>query len=282
MKPYLSANQLHDIPPAINGNVWVRRILISLVFAYTCLLLLSPIFAIVTKAFQGGFGSVLSVLIQPEVLSSFLRTIWISIIVVIVHAIFGTIVAWVIVRHRFSGKKILNGSINIPFVISPVVVGYILLLLFGRHGKFAPFLDFLKIKVAFAFPGMVLATMFVTLPFMIRELIPVLESFDIQQEQAAFTLGASNWQAFWKVTMPSIKWGFFYGLVLTFARALGEFGAVLVIGGSIQGQTETTTLFIYRALDERQSIAAYSVSLVLGFLSMGLVTGIHLFYKKKP
>jgi sulfate transport system permease protein len=139
-----------------------------------------------------------------------------------------------------------------------------LLLLFGRNGALAPVLESLGIQVAFALPGMVLATLFVTLPFMIRELIPVLEAFDTRQEQAAATLGANGWQTFWRVTFPALRWGLIYGVTLTFARALGEFGAVLVIGGGVQGQTETATLFIYRALEERQYIGAYSASLALG------------------
>jgi len=157
--------------------------------------------------------------------------------------------------------------------VSPVVAGYMLLLLFGRNGMLAPVIDALNIQVAFAMPGMVLATLFVTLPFMIRELIPVLEAFNTQQEKAAETLGANNWQTFWRVTFPALRWGMIYGITLTFARALGEFGAVLVIGGGVQGRTETATLFIYRALDERQYIGAYSAALALGLFSLILVMG---------
>jgi sulfate transport system permease protein len=146
-----------------------------------------------------------------------------------------------------------------------------LLLLFGRNGLLAPILAPLGIQVAFALPGMIMATMFVTLPFMIRELIPLLQNFGVTQEQAAATLGANGWQTFWKVTLPALRWGFIYGVTLTFARALGEFGAVLVIGGGIQGRTETATLFIYRALDERQYVGAYSAAILLGLFSLILV-----------
>jgi sulfate transport system permease protein len=134
-------------------------------------------------------------------------------------------------------------------------------------------LNALNIRVAFAVPGMVLATLFVTLPFMIRELIPMLEAFGVQQEQAAATMGASSWQIFWRVTLPALRWGMIYGITLTFARALGEFGAVLVIGGGVKGRTETATLYIYRALDERQYVGAYSAAIVLGLLSLVLVIG---------
>ena len=160
-----------------------------------------------------------------------------------------------------------------PFAISPVVVGYMLLLLFGRNGLLAPLLSPLNIRVAFAIPGMILATLSVTMPFMVRELIPMLEAFGIQQEQAAATMGASSWQIFWRITLPALRWGLIYGITLTFARALGEFGAVLVIGGGVQGRTETATLYIYRALDERQYVGAYSAAIVLGLISLALVIG---------
>jgi sulfate/thiosulfate transport system permease protein len=148
-----------------------------------------------------------------------------------------------------------------------------LLLLFGRNGMFAPVLESLGIRIAFALPGMIIATLFVTLPFMIRELIPVIENFKVEQELAAATLGAKGWQIFFRVTLPALRWGFIYGITLTFARALGEFGAVLVIGGGIQGRTETATLFIFRALDERMYTAAYSAALALGLLAFILVMG---------
>jgi sulfate transport system permease protein len=210
---------------------------------------------------------------KPEIFTAFWNTLWISLVVVTVHVIFGTVVAWVFVRHRFPGRDLINGLVDMPFAISPVVAGYMLLLLFGRNGLLAPVLESFGIQIAFAMPGIVLATLFVTLPFMIRELIPVLEAFDTRQELAAATLGANGWQTFWRVTFPALRWGLIYGVTLTFARALGEFGAVLVIGGGVQGRTETATLFIYRALDERQYIGAYSASLALGLFSLILVLG---------
>ena len=156
-----------------------------------------------------------------------------------------------------------------------------LLLLFGRNGIFAPLLDSLGIKVVFAVPGMILATLFVTIPFMIRELIPVLENLGINQEQAAATMGANGWQIFWKITFPALRWGLIYGIMLTFSRALGEFGAILVVGGGIQGRTETATLYIYRALDERQYTGAYSAALVLGLISFLLVIGTDMARKRQ-
>lgn len=267
----LNANKTtHPIP---DSSRWVRWLLIGAVFLYVGGLILAPIVALVSGAFREGLGAALETLLQPEVIKAFWLTLQISAIVVAVHSVFGVIVAWVMVRDRFPGRKYINGLIDMPFAVSPVVVGYMLLLLFGRNGLFAPLLEALHIRVAFAVPGMILATLFVTLPFMVRELIPILENFGVQQEQAAATLGASGWQTFWRVTLPALRWGFIYGVTLTLARALGEFGAVLVIGGGIQGRTETATLYIYRALDERQYIGAYSAALVLGLISLLLVMG---------
>lgn len=247
--------------------------LVGIVVSYVAFLIVTPLAALAYGALERGIEASLSSLNDPEVFTAFWNTLWISVVVVIVHTIFGTIVAWVFVRQRFPGRNIINGLIDMPFAVSPVVAGYMLLLLFGRNGMLAPVIDALGIQVAFAMPGMVLATLFVTMPFMIRELVPVLEAFDTQQEKAAATLGANSWQTFWRVTFPALRWGMIYGITLTFARALGEFGAVLVIGGGVQGRTETATLFIYRALDERQYIGAYSAALALGLFSLILVLG---------
>ena len=260
---------------------WRRRLLIGIVIAYTALLILAPLAALVSGALSKGIGASFAALSDPAVFAAFTRTLYIALIVVAIHAVFGTALAWVLVRYRFRGRWLLNGVIDLPFAVSPVVVGYMLLLLFGRTGLFAPVLDALNLKVAFAIPGMILATLFVTLPFMARELMPVLEAFGVEQEQAASTLGANGWQTFWMVTFPALRWGFIYGVILTFARALGEFGAVLVVGGGIQGRTETVTLFIFRALDERQYVGAYSAAVVLGLLSLLLVAGTELLRKRE-
>ena len=270
-----SPKTLHSLPEwlAKAKGEWVRWGLILIVIAYVAILILAPLVALTLGAFEQGVGAILEAFNQPFVLTSFWNTLWISLVVVVIHAIFGTIVAWVFVRHRFPGRGLINGLIDMPFAVSPVVAGYMLLLLFGRNGLFAPLVEATGMRVAFAFPGMVLATLFVTLPFMIRELVPVLEAFDTRQEKAAATLGASSWQTFWRVTFPALRWGLIYGVTLTFARALGEFGAVLVIGGAAQGSLMTTTLFIYHALEERQYIAAYSAALALGLFSLLLVLG---------
>jgi sulfate/thiosulfate transport system permease protein len=257
----------------VSGRSWLKWLLIGIVVAYVAVLIVVPLVALISGAFSGGLGAIYAALSEPDVLSAFGRTLMIAVIVVMIHAICGTAVAWILVRQNFRGRRVLNGLIDLPFAVSPVVAGYMLILLFGRTGVLAPLTEALGIRVAFALPGMLIATLFVTLPFMVRELMPVLAAFGIEQEQAAATMGASGWQTFWHVTFPALRWGFIYGLTLTFARALGEFGAVLVIGGSVQGQTETATLYIFRALDDRQYVGAYSAALVLGAISLILVLG---------
>jgi sulfate transport system permease protein len=258
-----------------------RWLLIGLVVAYMAVLILAPLGALVTGAAAEGLGAIVRALGDPEVGHAFFLTLLISVVTLVVHALCGTAVAWVLVRHQFPGRRLINGLIDLPFAVSPVIAGYMLILLFGRRGVLTPLTDALGIKVAFALPGMILATLFVTLPFMIRELMPVLQAFGVEQEQAAATMGASGWQTFWHVTLPALRWGFIYGLTLTFARALGEFGAVLVVSGGVQGRTETATLYIFRALDDRQFVGAYSAALVLGLLSLVLVLGAEMLRSKE-
>lgn len=257
----------------LKPNVWRRWVLIAGVVVYVGGLIVAPIGALVSGAMAEGVGAIGRALAHPDVVSAFGRTLLIGSITLVVHALCGTAVAWVLVRQRFWGRRVLNALIDVPFAVSPVVAGYMLLLLFGRGGVLAPLVAALGVPVAFALPGMIMATLFVTLPFLIRELMPLLEAFGIEQEQAAATMGASGWQTFWHVTVPTLRWGFVYGLMLTFARALGEFGAVLVVSGGIQGRTETVPLYIFRALDDRAYVGAYSAALVLGALSLVLVLG---------
>lgn len=260
---------------------WGRALVVLSVVAYMVILMLAPIVALVGSAFAEGIGNVLAAIADTKVLRAFALTVVIAAICVAVHGVFGTIVAWALVRQRFPGQRWLNGLIDLPFAISPVVAGYMLLLIFGRRGLLGPLLEVLGWKVAFAFPGMVLATLFVTLPFMVRELTPAMEALGTDQEQAAATLGARPWQIFRFVTFPALRWAFLYGAVLTFARALGEFGAVLVVGGGVQGRTETATLYIYRALDDRQYAGAYGAALLLGAMSLALVLGAEFLRKKE-
>jgi sulfate transport system permease protein len=253
-------------------RLWGKTFLILLVVGYMSFLILAPITALVNGAFRQGLSAVLLALVSPVLLQSLLLSLEIAVGVVTIQVVFGTIVAWVIVRHDFRGKSLLNGLLDIPFSVSPVVVGYMLLLLFGREGVLSPLLESLNVQVAFAVPGIFLATLFVALPFSIREMIPAIENLDRQQEFAAATLGANTWTTFWRITVPGLKSAFVYGMTLTLARALGEFGAVLVIGGGVQGRTETTTLYIYRCLEERQYVEAYSASILLGLFAVLVVS----------
>lgn len=254
-----------------NIRGWGGWLLLALVVVYVGFLIAAPIGSLVRGAFQSGTGEAWHSLTSIPFLQSLWLSIRIAIGVVLLQAIFGSLIAWVLTRQEFFGKALINGLLDIPFALSPVVVGYMLLLLFGRNGILGPLLESLNIQVAFAVPGMFLATLFVSLPFMIREMTPVIQQLDLSQESAAATLGSSRWRIFWQVIFPQLKTALIYGMTLTFARALGEFGAVLVIGGGVQGRTETATLYIFRSLDERQYTDAYVAAIVLGCFSVLLV-----------
>ncbi|MFN8485179.1 MAG: molybdate ABC transporter permease subunit [Anaerolineae bacterium] len=255
----------------------VRRLLIGIVLLYMGILILAPLAAILWGAFSRGLAPILATLADPDVLHAFWVTLILCAVALLVNTVFGVITAWVLVRDRFPGRRFVNGLVDLPLVVSPVIAGYMIILLFGRQGWFAPLLGPLGIKVVFALPGMLLATIFVSLPFVIREVMPVLEAVGTEQESAAHTLGASGWQTFWRVTLPSIRWGVLYGVTLSLARTLGEFGAVVVVSGAVSGLTETATIYIFRALDERQYVAAYIVSLVLAGVSFVMLLGMEWF-----
>lgn len=261
---------------------WLRRLLIGIVVAYVGGLILTPMGALLLGVLSGGLTAALGTFTDPDVQAAFALTLQISLITVVVHGVCGTAAAWVLARHRFRGRRLLDAMVNLPFALSPVVAGYVVLLIFGRQGPLGPLLDQLGIQVAFAVPGMALATLFVTLPFMIRELTPLIEGLDREHERAAATLGAGRIRTFWRITLPALRWGVLYGLILTFARALGEFGAVLVAGGDIQGMTETAPLYVFRALDERNTVGAYTVALTLGAISLLLVLGIERLRRHTP
>jgi sulfate transport system permease protein len=254
----------------------MRRLLIGVVLGYLLLLLGGPLVAICTEAFGGGVGSLWSALTEPDVLHAFGMTLGIASAAVLVCTVFGTLVAFVLVRHRFPGRAFFNGLVDMPFAVSPVVAGLMFILLFGRGGWLEAWAEASGIKMIFNWPGMLLATIFVALPFVIREVMPVLQAIGIDQEQAAYTLGASRWTTFRRVTLPSVKWGLLYGITLTFARAMGEFGAVLIVSGGISGRTETATLFIFRALDERMQAAAMGAALVMASLSFMILIAMEL------
>lgn len=254
------------------GGGWGPRLLVLVVVAYVAFLVLTPITALVAGAFEKGLPSFTQALTAEDLWQSFVLSLEIAVGVIAIQGILGTITAWVIVRHNFRGKSLYNGIIDIPFAISPVVVGYMLLLIFGRNGFLFPVLQTFDWQVAFALPGIFLATLFVSLPFMIREMVPVIQNLDRSQELAASTLGASRWTTFWRVIFPGLRTALFYGVALTMARAMGEFGAVLVVGGGVQGRTATTTLYIFHALEERQYVEAYTAAILLGLGSVLIVS----------
>ena len=258
--------------PAAKTSGSARLALILTVWIFIGILIIAPVTALVLGTFRRGIEPVLAALVSQDFLSSFLLTVEISLVVAAIQALLGTAVAWMLVRQDFRGRSLVNGMIDLPFAVSPVVVGFMLLLLFGRQSLLGPLLSSAGIRVAFAVPGMVLATLFVTLPIMIREMIPVIRGLDRSQELAAATLGASSLTIFRRIVFPGLRTALVYGTTLTLARALGEFGAVLVIGGGIQGRTETTTLYIFRLLEERQYPAAYTAALVIGLCTVLLVT----------
>lgn len=245
-------------------------VLIPLVaFLYVGVVILLPALAVVVQAFAKGIGVFLENFRSPELLSSLQLTLIASAIAVPCNAIFGLAAATAIARRRFPGKALLLSVIDLPFSISPVVVGLMLVLLYSpSHGVFAPLLESTGWKVIFSVPGIVLATIIVTFPFMAREVIPLLEEEGWEQEEAARTLGASNWQVFWKVTLPSVRWAALYGLILTTARALGEFGAVSVVSGNIRGETQTLPLFVEDAYKQYHTELAFGASLVLASVAI--------------
>jgi len=248
-----------------------RRWLIALALVWVALLLLLPLAAIFWTVVRAGFSSVTHTLTQPDVLHAFQLTAIITVITVLVTGVFGVIVAWVLVRQRFHGRSLLNAIVDIPFALSPVTVGLAAVVLFGPGGWFQPFFAARGIQVIYALPAMILVTIFICIPFTIREVVPVLEEIGLDEEDASRTLGASVWHTFFKVTLPNIRWALAYGIALTTARAIGEIGAVLIVSGLIQGKTETATLFIYRAYEERQTAEAYVVALVLAAVSVALL-----------
>jgi sulfate transport system permease protein len=248
-----------------------RRAIIALAVAWVSLLLLLPLAAILWTVARAGLSSVAHTLTQPDVLHAFQLTVIITVITVLVTGVFGVIVAWVLVRQRFHGRSLLNAIVDIPFALSPVTVGLAAVVLFGPGGWFQPFFAARGIHVIYALPAMILVTIFICIPFTIREVVPVLEEIGLDEEDASRTLGASVWHTFFKVTLPNIRWALAYGVALTTARAIGEIGAVLIVSGLIQGKTETATLFIYRAYEERQTAEAYIVALVLAGVSVAVL-----------
>jgi sulfate/thiosulfate transport system permease protein len=256
----------------VQGGRLARYGLRSFALGYLALLLLIPVALIFFKAFEDGVAHAIEAVTTPEALHAFYLTILMVLIAVPLNTVFGIACALVIVRQRFRGRNVLNTLIDMPFAISPVVIGLSLVLLYGsRDGWFGAELAQAGIEVIFTPIGMAIATTFVSLPFVVREVIPVLQEIGDDQEQAASTLGASGWQTFWRITLPSIRWGVTYGVVLATARALGEFGAVAVVSGRISGSTETLPLFVRKLFDTFDVSGAYAAAVVLALLALSVL-----------
>jgi len=238
---------------------------------YLTMLLLVPVGMIAWKAFENGWAPFWASVTDPDFLTALKLTLEIALIAVPLNTVFGIIIAIMLVRHNVPGKSLINAVLALPFALSPVVVGLCLILAYGQSGWFGADLANAGIDVIFSMPGMVLATMFVSLPFVAREVMPVLREIGTEQEEAAATLGASNIQTFWRVTLPAIRWGVIYGVILTTARCLGEYGAVAVVSGKIIGETETGTVFVERAYQGFDKVGAYSVSVVLALMAIATV-----------
>jgi len=247
---------------------------------YLALLLLIPLGMIFYQAIK-QFGPAFDSITTPDALHAFYLTILVAAIAVPLNTVFGVGCALLLVRTNFRGKAVINAIIDLPFAISPVVIGLSLLLVYSRTGWFGPWLDANGFQVAFAVPGIVLATIFVTLPFVVREVVPVLHEIGDEQEQAARTLGANWWQTFWRITLPAIRWGVSYGVVIATARALGEFGAVAVISGRISGQTQTATIWIQQAFQNFDQSGAYLGAVVLALLAVSILVAMNVFKRKE-
>jgi sulfate/thiosulfate transport system permease protein len=243
-------------------------LLIGVSIVYLALVLFIPAAAVFYEAFHQGFGEFLQTIDSPDFLAAVQLTLTATAISVPLNTLFGLCAAWVLARNQFLGRALMISLLDLPFAISPVVVGLMLVLLYGDRGVLGPVLHSLGVKVIFNTPGIVLATVVVTLPFVAREVMPVLEEVGPAEEEAARTLGAKDWQIFWRVTLPNIRWGLLYGVLLTNARAMGEFGAVAVVSGGIAGKTQTLPLFVEEAYKNYQTEAAFGAAAVLALLAV--------------
>ena len=250
------------------GNPWARQLLILSAWLAFAVFLLLPLTVVLSEALKLGFGTFFSSILEPDALSALKLTLLAVGISVPLNLVFGVSAAWCVSKFEFRGKSLLVTLIDLPFSVSPVIAGLIYVLLFGAQGYFGKWLDEHDVQIIFAVPGIVLATLFVTVPFVARELIPLMQQQGTQEEEAARLLGANGWQMFWHVTLPNIKWGLIYGVVLCTARAMGEFGAVSVVSGHIRGATNTLPLHVEILYNEYNHVAAFSVASLLLALAL--------------
>jgi len=253
---------------AIAEPAWIRWLLIGGALTYLGLFLFVPLAAVFTEALRKGFTVYLAAFDEPDALSAIKLTFIAAAIAVPLNLVFGVAAAWAIAKFEFKGKSVLITLIDLPFAVSPVIAGLIYVLIFGLQGWFGSWLSDHDIKIIFAVPGIVLATVFVSFPFVARELIPLMQAQGKEEEEAAIVLGASGWQMFWRVTLPNIKWGLLYGVILCNARAMGEFGAVSVVSGHIRGMTNTLPLHVEILYNEYNYVAAFACASLLAFLAL--------------
>ena len=248
---------------------------------YLAALVAFPVALVFWRAFEAGLGEAWASVTTPGALHALRLSVLIACIAVPLNTIFGVLCALAIVRRRFRGHGLVNTVVDLPLALSPVVVGLALILVYGRNGWLGDTLADLGVRVIFALPGMVLATVFISLPFVVREVVPVLREIGDEQEQAASTLGASGWQTFWRITLPAIRWGIAYGVVLTTARTLGEFGAVSVVSGHLAGRTNTLTLHVEERFQSFDPVGTYAASVVLALLAVGTLLVLNLFQRNE-
>ena len=247
---------------------WVRGLFIGIAVLFMVVMLVVPLLAVFYEAFKSGWELYIASLVEPEALQAIKLTLLTAAIVLPINMIIGIAIAWLVTRYNFKGKQLVTTLLDLPFSVSPVVAGLMFVLLFGLNSAVGGFLENMGIQIIFAVPGIVLATLFVTFPFVARELIPLMQTQGDSEEQAALTLGANGWQTFWHVTLPNIKWALLYGLILTNARAMGEFGAVSVVSGHIRGETNTMPLLVEIAYNEYNFTAAFALSSILAALAL--------------
>jgi len=271
-------------PLRLSGGARRRLVhgsLIGATVAYVGVLVVAPLVGIAVAALKPGLSAWRTVFSDPYATHAYVLTGFITAETLLVTTVMGVAVALVLARDRFPGRAVVNALVDLPLAVSPVVVGLAAVLLFGRGGWFEPWFAARGIQVLFAVPSMVLVTIFISIPFVIREVAPLLQELGTEEEEAARTLGASHLQTFFRVTLPNIRWGLLYGIALTTARALGEVGAVLIVSGTIAGQTETSTLFILRAFDEGHDTPGYVVALTLAMVSILMLSGIEIFKRRQ-
>jgi len=255
-------------PQATHEPAWVRWLMIGIAVIFLILFIFLPLAMVFTSALKKGVSAYLGAISEPDALSAIYLTFLTAVIAVPLNLLFGIAASWAIAKFNFVGKSLLITLIDLPFSVSPVVSGLIYVLIFGLQGLLGPWLDEHDIKIIFAVPGIILATIFVTFPFVARELIPLMQAQGSEEEEAALTLGAGGWQTFFRVTLPNIKWGLLYGVILCNARAMGEFGAVSVVSGHIRGLTNTMPLYIEILYNEYQFVAAFAVASLLALLAL--------------